>query len=115
MDTVHAAKGDKDLRIGVSRAADVVGVFDARVGYHYLAADQIGPPVGDRQRGAGRCHGNPQQRRKKYAWLHIYSMAQGLWGRSVYNDHAESKINQSKFLVLTMNLVSPHPRESTPP
>ena len=42
-------------------------------------------------------------------------LAQGLWGRSVYNDDAESKINQSKFFVLTMHLVSPHPPESTPP
>jgi len=41
--------------------------------------------------------------------------AQGLRSRSVDGDHAESNINQSKFLVLAIILVSPHPPESTPP
>jgi len=33
VDAVNATSEGEDFRIGVSDAADVVGVFDARVGY----------------------------------------------------------------------------------
>src|SRR5215831_1051289 len=118
MDAVHAVGRDEESRIGVSEAADVVGVFDARVGDEYLAADRIGPLAGDRQRGAGRGHRNPQQRRKKGAWLHhlprrpkaaehsVYSsdvleliVKRDLYAAaSIYHGRLESKLNQSKCL-----------------
>ena len=116
MDAVHGAGEDEDFRIGVSEVTDVVGVFDAGVGYQYLTADRIGPPVGDRQRGAARCHGNPQQQRKEGAWLHRLphrpKAAEArcirviFWNRlltrdrytaaSIYRGRLKSKLNQSK-------------------
>jgi len=33
MDAVHATTEDEDFRVGMNDTADVVGVFDARVGY----------------------------------------------------------------------------------
>jgi hypothetical protein len=67
MDVVHDAGEDEDFRIGVSEVTDVVGVFDAGVGYQYLTADRIRPPLGDRQHCAGCRYSNRQQRRKESA------------------------------------------------
>jgi hypothetical protein len=76
MGIVYIASGEEDFRIGVRDAADVVEVFDARVGDKHLAADRIGPPVADQQHGG--CHGNPQQRRTEDAWLHGFPIGLGL-------------------------------------
>ena len=65
MGIVYIASGEEDFRIGVSEAADLVGIFDARVGYQYLAAHRIGRPAGDRQHCAGRCQGDRQRRQKE--------------------------------------------------
>jgi len=70
MGVVRGAGEDEDFRIGVSDVTDVVGVFDAGVGYQYLTADRIGPPLGDREHCAGGRYSDRQQRRKEGAWLH---------------------------------------------
>src|SRR5262249_51628806 len=68
----HSAREDEEFSIGVSGAADVVGVFNARVWYQYLTADPIGQSMCNWQHYASCCHGNRQQRRKQGAWLHPY-------------------------------------------